>query len=403
MNLDLRGGGVSGFRSDPEAGKSGPPSLLLQPHGQREAGTAPGARARNMPVEAAIVRRFLREEGSLEEVLLEIYQSGISMHRAEAVARTLWGGRVNAATLSELRQRIATRITLWRNRPIPGRHVYVYLGAVVLRRRWGGETQHVRVLTAVGVNEEGSRRVLGVVDGTERNGGAWGGFLRDLRVRGLAGVRLFISEGSPEIAVAAAEVFPAAAHQACLWQLQRDLLGQVAIASLPKAAALFDAILESGNRETALERARLAAGQLRKLHLAAAAHRLEEALDVMVSHYAFPREHWKSLRSNYALMKILRKVRERTRLVGAFSDSESAVLIVSARLRCVADQWAASRHRLAMAGLDGKDGESDRDLAVPPRAGDAWRHGTGRAHLLKSATAVARRGRAVRNAKPDAE
>jgi len=50
----------------------------------------------------------------------------------------------------------------------------------------------------------------------------------------------------------------------------------------------------------------------------------------------FPSEHWLRIRTNNPLERILRKFRQRTRVVGAFPDGNSALMLVVAHLRHVA-------------------------------------------------------------------
>ncbi len=62
-------------------------------------------------------------------------------------------------------------------------------------------------------------------------------------------------------------------------------------------------------------------------------------------YYAFPREHWRCLRTNNPLEPILREVRRRTRTVGAFPDGKSALMLAAARLRHVAGtKWGTRRY-----------------------------------------------------------
>jgi hypothetical protein len=62
-------------------------------------------------------------------------------------------------------------------------------------------------------------------------------------------------------------------------------------------------------------------------------------------YYAFPREHWRCLRTNNPLERILREVRRRTRAVGAFPDGKSALMLAAARLRHVAGtKWGTRRY-----------------------------------------------------------
>ena len=51
---------------------------------------------------------------------------------------------------------------------------------------------------------------------------------------------------------------------------------------------------------------------------------------------AFPEEHWRRIRTNNPLERILREIRRRTRVVGAFPDGQSALNLAAARLRHIA-------------------------------------------------------------------
>jgi putative transposase len=64
-----------------------------------------------------------------------------------------------------------------------------------------------------------------------------------------------------------------------------------------------------------------------------------------LAYMAFPREHWTRIRTNNPLERLNREVRRRTRVVGAFPDGESALVLVAARLRHVAGtKWGTRRY-----------------------------------------------------------
>jgi hypothetical protein len=110
--------------------------------------------------------------------------------------------------VSELNKKIYATIEAWRNRPIEGEHPYVYLDGIVLKRSWAGEVRNVSLLVAIGVNSEGYREILGICEGAKEDKAGWGAFLRHLKERGLAGVRLIISDACLGLSESAAEVFP---------------------------------------------------------------------------------------------------------------------------------------------------------------------------------------------------
>jgi len=163
-----------------------------QRHLQTKAGevTLKVPKLRNLPFETAIIERYRRRESSVEEALVEMYLAGVSVRRVEDITEALWGTRVSPSTVSELNQKIYAQIETWRNRAIEGKHPYVFLDGLGLKRSWGGEVRNVSLLVAIGVNEEGFREVLAVAEDSKEDKASWTAFLRQVKERGLQGVRL---------------------------------------------------------------------------------------------------------------------------------------------------------------------------------------------------------------------
>src|SRR5262249_849289 len=84
---------------------------------------------------------------------------------------------------------------------------------------------------------------------------------------------------------------------------------------------------------------------LRGLRLSRAAELVEAAIEETLAYYAFPEEHWRRIRTNNPLERILREIRRRTRVVGAFPDGQSALNLAAARLRHIAGKaWSTKRY-----------------------------------------------------------
>jgi len=49
---------------------------------------------------------------------------------------------------------------------------------------------------------------------------------------------------------------------------------------------------------------------------------LEETVDETLTYYGFPDEHWRRIRTNNPLERIMRAIRWRIRVVGAFPDGQ---------------------------------------------------------------------------------
>ena len=308
-------------------------------------------RLRSLPFETQIIERYRRRESSVEEALVEMYLAGVSVRRVEDITEALWGARVSASTVSELNQKIYAQIESWRNRPIEGEHAYVFLDGIWLKRCWGGEVKNVAVLVAIGVGSDGYREILGVAEGAKEDSESWRNFLRYLKSRGLKGVRLVISDKCLGLVEALAEFYPEASWQRCAVHFYRNVFTVVPKSKAKNVAAMLKAIHAQEDRQAALEKAQAVAEKLRAMHLAAAAEIVGQGAAETLSYMAFPREHWRSLRTNNMLERIMREIRRRTRVVGAFPDGHSALMLVSARLRHIAGTRWGSRCYLDMERL----------------------------------------------------
>jgi transposase-like protein len=149
---------------------------------------------RSLPFETAIIERYRRRESSVEEALVEMYLAGVSVRRVEDITQALWGTRVSASTVSDLNQKIYRQIEEWRQQPLVGEFPYVFLDGLWLKRSWGGEVKNVSVLVAIGVAQTGYRQILAVSEGAKEDKASWTAFLRELKERGLKGVKLFVSD-----------------------------------------------------------------------------------------------------------------------------------------------------------------------------------------------------------------
>jgi len=124
---------------------------------------------RRQTLETAIIERYRRRESSVEEALQEMYLAGVSVRRVEDITEALWGTWVSPSTVSALNKKIYATIEAWRNQPIVGKHPYVYLDGIVMKRTWAGEVRHVSLLVAVGVTADGYREILGICEGAKED------------------------------------------------------------------------------------------------------------------------------------------------------------------------------------------------------------------------------------------
>lgn len=319
---------------------------------------------RQQTFETAIIERYRRREASVEEALIEMYLAGVSVRRVEDITEALWGTRVSASTVSDLNQKIYATIDTWRNRPIEGEHPYLYLDGIVMKRSWAGEVRNVSLLVAIAVNSEGYREILGIVEGAKEDKAGWSGFLKHLKERGLKGVQLIVSDACMGLAESAAEFFPGAGWQRCMVHFYRNVFSHVPRQKMREVAAMLKAIHAAEDVQAAKEKARQVVNKLRDQRLTRAAELVEASVDETFAYYSFPEEHWRRIRTNNPLERIMREIRRRTKVVGAFPDGQSALNLAAARLRHIAGtEWSTKRY-LSMDLLKDHEGYQSRSTTT---------------------------------------
>jgi putative transposase len=300
---------------------------------------------RQATFETAIIERYRRRESSVEEALIQMYLAGVSVRRVEDITQALWGTRVSAGTVSELNKKVYSRIEQWRNRKLEGDYPYVYLDGICLKRSWGGEVRNASVLAAIGVAQDGFREVLGICEGAKEDAESWSNFLRHLKQRGLTGIQLVISDKCLGLVEALSTFFPDARWQRCVVHFYRNVFSVVPKGKVKEVAAMLKAIHAQEDKDEARKKAEAVANKLEDMKLTKAAKLVGEGAEETLSFYSFPREHWRSLRTNNPLERLMREIRRRSRVVGCFPDGHSALMLAAARLRHIAGtRWGTKKY-----------------------------------------------------------
>ena len=300
---------------------------------------------RSLPFETQIIERYRRRESSVEEALMEMYLAGVSVRRVEDITEALWGVKVGPSTVSDLNQKIYDQIEQWRMKPLEGKHPYIFLDGLWLKRSWGGEVRNVSVLVAVGVNEDGYREILGVAEGAKEGKESWRNFLRYLKDRGLKGVNLVVSDKCLGLVEALAEFYPDSDWQRCTVHFYRNVWTMVPSGKVKEVSAMLKAIHAQEDLEAARSKAHDVVAKLNTMKLKNAANLVDNGIEETLLYMKYPREHWRNLRTNNPLERLIREVRRRTRVVGNFPDGNSALMLVAARLRHIGGtKWGLRRY-----------------------------------------------------------
>jgi putative transposase len=168
-----------------------------------------------------------RVDQALYAVIMEAYIGGVSTRKVDALVAALGSqSGISKSQVSRICQEIDQQVQAFLGRPLESScYAYVYLDATYLKGRLGKAQQVCsRAVVAMGVNEDGRRELLGLKVGDSESEPFWAEFIAHLKERGLAGVKLVISDAHAGLTKAIGRQLQGSVWQRCRVHFARNLL-----------------------------------------------------------------------------------------------------------------------------------------------------------------------------------
>jgi transposase-like protein len=311
-----------------------------------------------------------RAEQALVSVVATSYLLGVSTRRVEKLVEQLGVASLSKSQVSEMATYLDAQVEAFRNRPLDaGPYTFVWLDALTIKVREVGRTVNVHALVAVGVNADGGREVLGLEVASQEDGAGWLGFLRSLTARGLAGVRLVVSDAHRGLVDAIAAALPGAAWQRCRTHYLRNLLTKVPKSAQPWVATMVRTIFDQPDAASVRDQYGRVVEAVEARFPAAATH-LDEAREDLLAFSVFPHEIWRQIWSNNPQERLNKEIRRRTDVVGIFPNRGAIIRLVGAVLAEQTDEWTEQRRYMGIelltkARLTLVDGDTPTDTTEP--------------------------------------
>ena len=282
-------------------------------------------------------------EKALTAVIQEAYIQGISTRSVDDLVKALGMAGISKSQVSRLCEEIDGRVKTFLNRPIEGDWPYLWIDATYVKVRQNGRIVSVAVCIAMAVNSDGRREVLGMDIGASEAETFWLDFLRTLKRRGLAGVKLVVSDAHEGIKAAVAKVFRAT-WQRCRVHFMRNALAHAGKSGRRVVSAFIATAFAQETADAARAQWRLVADQVRaKLPKLAAL--MDQSEEDVLAYMTFPKEHRTKLHSTNPLERVNCEVKRRADVVGIFPNEDAITRLVGAILMEQNDEWAVQRAR----------------------------------------------------------
>jgi len=282
-------------------------------------------RRRLVPYRPSFLERAARRTTTVDDVLRQAFLRGLSTRETGALAETLTGVPLSAASISRLTRRLDDQVAAFHRRPIRFRARYLLVDGLWVSVRTSARAKRRVVLACYAIDEHGRRELLDYRQAASESSAEWSRFLRSLVERGLDpdAVSLVAADGAGGIAAAVAEAFPAADLQRCWTHRIRNLLDAIPVGERRACLRGLRAIYRARTRRAAVAAYWRWAQVWRVRHPGLVRH-LERDLDELLAVFAQPEPIRLHLRTTNLIERAFRELRRRIRPMGALADRRSA-------------------------------------------------------------------------------
>ena len=299
---------------------------------------ATGARAR---FSSAILPAWARKSPRVAEVLPLLYLHGLSSNDFGPALEQFLGSSagLSAPTITRLTTQWQDEAAAFARRSLAGTdYVYMWVDGIHLKVRLTQDK--VCLLVLIGVRADGTKELIALADGHRESSESWADLLRDCKRRGMTAPVLAAGDGALGFWKAVREVFPATREQRCWFHKIANVLNALPKSAQPGAKAALAEIWQAEDREHAQRAAAAFAAEYGTKWPKAAA-KITDDLDVLLTFYDYPAEHWIHLRTTNPIESTFATVRLRQRVTKGPGSRAAGIAMAFKLIESAQTRWRA--------------------------------------------------------------
>jgi len=288
-------------------------------------------RDRNGEFKTKVIPRSKRYEDEIREDLSFMFLTGISTRSLSMISRRLLGRRVSPTEISNANNELIEAVEKWRTRDLSEEPIkYLFLDGVNFDMRIDGSIEKVPVLVAIGVTEDGQKRVLRFQAGDKESASTWREFLKDLKRRGLESslMILGVMDGLTGLEKVFKEEFPGAKVQRCQVHVARNVLAKVPRKLKKSVADDLRSILYASSKKKAMEFFNTFKDKWQK-DLPSAVKCLENSIEACLTFFMCPEEEWISLRTTNIIERLNKEFKRRTKPMEIVAGENACYMLLA--------------------------------------------------------------------------
>jgi putative transposase len=289
-----------------------------------------------------------RRLGGLSDVIISLYAGGMTVRDISHHLHRVYGSEVGPDTISTITDEVLDEVKAWQHRPLDEVYPIIYVDALMVKVRDGGQVRNKACYLVVGVGCDGVKHVLGIWVQQAEGAKFWMQVCTELRNRGVRDVLIACCDGLTGLPEAIEAVWPHTTVQTCVVHLIRSAMKFVSYKDRKAMVAALKEIYTAPTVEAA-EVALLgfADSAIGKRYPAAVAV-WERAWERFTPFLAFPVEIRKIIYTTNAIESFNYQIRKIIKNRGHFPTDDAVVKLIWLAIADIEDKRA--RQRAAEAG-----------------------------------------------------
>jgi transposase-like protein len=290
---------------------------------------------------SSIVPPWARKSPKVAEVLPLLYLHGLSTGDFAPALTEFFGSSagLSPSVITRLTTQWQAEHRAFMERDLSDRdYVYCWVDGVHFNVRL--DQDRLCCLVIVGVRLDGTKELVALADGYRESTDSWANLLRDLRRRGMRPPVVAVGDGALGFWAALRDVWPET-------RTQRDWVHKVAnvLDALPKsiqpvAKKMLAEIRDAEDRDHAVAAAKRFDAEFRP-RWPKAADKIRDDLDVLLTFYDFPVEHWLHLKTSNPIESTFSTVRLRTKVTKGPGSRAAGLAMAFKLIESAQDRWRA--------------------------------------------------------------
>ena len=215
---------------------------------------------------------------------------------------------------------------------------YLHIDARYEKIRVNNRVVSQAVLVAVGFNSEGYREILDWRIDDSESEATWGKLFKDLKDRGLQGLKLVVSDAHSGIRAAMSRHFQSVEWQRCRVHFKREMTRKVSHKAYREILQDLASVFMPEEKTECMLRGEEMASKWEPRY-PAVARMIREGLEDCLAVLEYPAHHQRKLKSTNMLENLMKRLKKRSRVVGIFPNRASCDRLLGAQLLEVHEKW----------------------------------------------------------------